>query len=411
MQSVDNPSHSGALAVIKEEMGRADGIGAPRRLRKVFFLVDSLNVGGTETQAVELACRLDPQRYEATLGCLRARGPLLSQLQDSRVQVREFYPQGGVDSVRGIQELLRLAWFLYRGGFDIFHSHDLWSNLMGVPAAWLARVPAILCSRRDLGHLDWYQTGKRSWLRRIQSFSDMVVVNASAIRDRLITEEGLMPTKVRVIHNGIAIEKFKHAVCDRARLFPGVGDGKLVVLVGNMRSDVKGHAWLIAAAPAILREFPKTYFVLVGDGNQRSELERRVRELGLQPNFLFLGNRGDVPEILACCDMAVLPSKAEGFSNALLEYMASGLPVVATGVGGNVELVRDNETGLLIPPGDEAALAGAILRLLRDPELARDLAESGRDYVRQTFSYERLLLDVDKLYDGLLARREGDRRA
>jgi glycosyltransferase involved in cell wall biosynthesis len=124
-------------------------------------------------------------------------------------------------------------------------------------------------------------------------------------------------------------------------------------------------------------------------------------------SFLFLGARADVPEILACCDIAVLPSMAEGLSNALLEYMAAGLPVVATRVGGNVEVVTDNETGLLVPPEDDKALASAILRLLRDPGLARRLGESGKDQVRENFSYEQLIRQVDQLYGKLLAQREG----
>jgi len=373
--------------------------------RRVFFLVDSLNVGGTETQAVELARRLDPDDYEVTLGCLRARGPLMERLQNSPVSVREFHPKGGVDSPRGLYQLLRLAVFLRRGKFDVVHTHDLWSNLLGVPAARLAGVPAIVSSRRDLAHFDWYQSKRRVWLRRIQNLSNVVLANAHPIRQALIAEDRFAPAKVRVIHNGIDVDRFSKAAPDRAQVLPVTAHGKLIVLVGNMHSDVKGHPLLISAAPAIIREFPDTRFVLAGDGEQRQQFEHEVNALGLAHSFLFLGRRNDIAEILACCDLAVLPSKAEGLPNAVLEYMAAGLPVVASNVGGNLEIIRDGVTGLLVPPQDAPALGDALLRLLRDPSLACRIGESGQAYVRQNFSFERLIDETDLLYSELLARR------
>jgi glycosyltransferase involved in cell wall biosynthesis len=375
-----------------------------RARRRIFFLLDSLNVGGTETQAVELARRLDPADYAVTLGCLRACGPLLDRLRNSAVSVREFHPNGGVDSLGGIYQLLRLAAFLRWGKFEVVHTHDLWSNLLGVPAARLAGVPAIISSRRDLAHLDWYQSKRRVWLRRIQNLSAVVLVNAYPIREALIAEDKFAPEKVRVIHNGIDVEKFARVRRDRERILPGSGHGMLIVLVGNMHSDVKGHPWLIAVAPSIVVEFPDARIVLVGDGEQRREFERQASALGLAHNVMFLGQRNNIPEILACCDIAVLPSKAEGLPNAVLEYMAAGLPVVASSVGGNSEIIRDDMTGLLVPPQDAQALAVALLRLLRDPGLARRIGESGQAYVRENFSFERVIEQVDSLYSELLAR-------
>ncbi|MGA8508000.1 MAG: glycosyltransferase, partial [Candidatus Sulfotelmatobacter sp.] len=166
---------------------------APHTLRKVFYLVDSLNVGGTESQAVELARRIPAAGYDVTLGCLRSQGPLLERLQGTAVVLREFHPTGGVDTPAGIYQLLRLSWFLRREKFDIVHTHDLWSNLLGVSAAWLAGVPAIISSRRDLAHLEWYQGKRRVWLRRIQNLSSAVLANATPIREALIAEDGFAP--------------------------------------------------------------------------------------------------------------------------------------------------------------------------------------------------------------------------
>lgn len=396
----------GALEVDRN-LGAAPSDGAGKQPRRVFFLLDSFHVGGTETQAVELALRLSVLRYEVTLGCLHMKGPLLAKLQGSSVKVLEFRPKGGLDTPAGIYQLLRLAAFLRRKKFDVVHTHDLWSNLMGVPAARMAGVHAIISSRRDLGNFDWYQGRKRKWLKRIQDLSSVVLANATPIRDALIAEDGFAPEKLRVIHNGVDTEKFQRGRRDRERLFPSAQHQKLVVLVGNMLSDVKGHPWLIAAAPIVLREFPNTQFVLAGDGAARAEFEAQVAKLGLQNNFMFLGRRDDVPDLLASCDIAVLPSRAEGLPNAVLEYMASGLPTIASRVGGNAELVEDDVTGLLVPPEDSEALASALGRLLREPELARRIAASGQKMATENYSFERLIRQTDALYTELLDRGKG----
>ena len=209
-----------------------------------------------------------------------------------------------------------------------------------------------------------------------------------------------------MIHNGVDTGKIQSGKRDRDRLFPAAGDGNLVELIGNMHTDVKGHPWLIAAALAVVRESPATRFVFAGDGESRPVFERQVEKLGLERNFMFLGRREDIPDVLASCDLAVHPSKAEGLPNAILESMAAGLPVVASRVGGNTELVNDGVTGLLVSPEDSEALSVALLRLLRDPELARQLAAAGRQRATQDFGFERLIREVDELYTELLERRE-----
>lgn len=375
--------------------------------RKVFFLVDSFNIGGTETQAVELALRMTQIGHNVTLGCLRREGPLLERVDGSEVTVREFHPAGGIDSVGGIYQLLRLSWFLRREKFEVVHTHDLWSNLLGVPAARMAGVPVIVSSRRDLSNFDWYRGSRRKWLRRIQNLSGAVLANALSIREALVVEDGFAPEKVRVIYNGIDIAKFQHNPSARERLFPGTGECKLVVLVGNMHTDVKGHPWLIDCAPAVLKEFPEVRFVFAGDGERKVDFEQQIAKLSVESKFVFMGRRQDIPEILACCDIGVLPSRAEGMSNALLEYMAAQLPVIASRVGGNPELVEDGITGLLVPPENADALADAVLKLLRDPQLARRVALNGHEFVTQNFSFERLARDVDAMYSELLQRHRG----
>jgi glycosyltransferase involved in cell wall biosynthesis len=373
--------------------------------RRVFFLVDSFDIGGTETQAVELALRLDPARYAVTLGCLRMSGPLLAKLDGSAVSVMEWNTGGGVNSPRGIYQILRLARFLRRSRFEIVHSHDLWSNLLAIPAARLARVPVRISSRRDLAHLSWYTPQRRKFLRYLQSLSTTVLVNSGQISEQLVHEDRFRPEFIHIVHNGIDLDRFSHLVPERERVFPGLQNCKLIACTGNMHSDVKGHATLIEASRRICARFPQAKFVLIGDGKKRAEFESRVSELRLQAHFLFLGSRQNVSEILACCDMAVLPSQAEGFSNALLEYMATGLPTVATDVGGNPEVIENGLDGLLVKPNDPAALAEAISSLLESPDFASQMGAAGRERVRRHFDFAQLTSNVDALYTELLQVR------
>jgi L-malate glycosyltransferase len=373
--------------------------------RRVFFLVDSLEIGGTETQAVELALRLDPADYAVTLGCLRMRGPLLAKLERTNVSVMEWQVRGGVNSPNGMYQILRLARFLRHNRFDVAHMHDLWSNLLGIPAARLARVPVVISSRRDLAHLAWYTPRRRKILRHLQSLSSAVLVNSGQVREQLVREDGFQPESIRIIHNGIDLDRFKSIRSDRNRLFPGLQDCKLVVNVANMHSDIKGQPLLIHAAREVCANFPQARFVLIGDGTCRTAFESMAAELGLKQNFLFLGQRHDVADLLACCDIAVLASQAEGFPNALLEYMAAGLPAIATDVGGSSEVVEHGVSGLLTAPDDPSALAKSILSLLQNPAAALELARAGRERVRRDFSFDRLISDVDAMYTELLSTR------
>ncbi len=260
-------------------------------------------IGGTETQAVELARRLNPERYEITIGCLRREGPLLERLKGTPVEIVEVHMGGGIDSPAGMLGIVKLAKFLRREQFQILHAHDLWSNLIGMPAAMLARTPVTLTSQRDLSHDAWYGTYRRRVLRFLQRRSSILLTNAKAIRDGLIEQDHLPPDKVCVVYNGVDLDRF-HVPADRANLFSGSAGNKLIVLVGNMITDVKGHGVLISAASDVVKAHPKTQFVLVGEGSKRAEFEQQVKDLGLQSNFLFLGRRSDVPAILACCDGA-----------------------------------------------------------------------------------------------------------
>ncbi len=289
-------------------------------IRRVLYLVDTLNVGGTETQVAHVALRLRSRAHDVVVGCLHAEGSLLEVLKRGNVPIVEFRKGKTLLSLNGLYQLFRLAHFLRRGRFHAIHSHDLWSNLLGIPAAWLARIPIIISSRRYLADLEWYTPWRSAVMRVIYRLSTQVTVNSRSVRDLLARRDSLSPEKIQVLNNAVDVDRFATAQGDREHLFPSTGShSKLIAVVANMYSRVKGHTYLISAASTVCRDIPEAIFVLIGDGKERPNLEQQVRLAGLEKNFLFLGSRGDVPELLACCDLFVLPSEAEALPNALLE--------------------------------------------------------------------------------------------
>ncbi|MGH9434257.1 MAG: glycosyltransferase [Terriglobia bacterium] len=377
---------------------------------KVFYFIDSLHLGGSEKQLVQTALRLDAAKYEVTVGCLHAEGPLADPLRKARINVLEFDPKGGVGSPSSVREMLRLARFLRRERYDVIHTFDLYSNLMGIPAAWLARVPLRISSRRDLGSWWWYTPRNRKILRKVLGLSHVIVVNSQAVRNFMIDDDGYSTGKIQVVLNGIDVDQFSQIKAGRREVLPGLNpEHRVVTLVANMNVATKGHAELIEAARSVCSRVPQARFVLVGDGRERAGLELRVQKVGLAGKVMFLGRRTDVPEILKCSDLSVLPSWAEGLPNVVMESVAVGTPVVATRVGGTPEIIEDEVSGLLVPPRDPAALAAAIIRLLEDPELAARMASKAIETLRERFSFSRMIQELEALYCQSLAGEAGPR--
>lgn len=364
-----------------------------RNLR-LFMMMDSLRTGGSERQFALMAGAFRRGAFDLHLGCMQRSGKFLEDLGEI-----DEYPMGGSFlSLRALHSFGRLVRLLRRARIEVAQSFDFYTNLMLIPAARLAGVPVAIASQRQLGDL------LRPMQRRVQNLvfrlADCVVCNSLAATDQL-AREGVPKAKLIVISNGLPPEAFLGAA-PALPLEPGV---MRIGVVARMNERAKNHALFLRAAAGISSRFPLAEFVLVGDGPFRKEWEELARQLGIGSRTHFLGERHDINTVLAALDVVVSPSRTESLSNAILEAMAAGRPVVATRVGGNPELVRDHETGLLVAPEDEHALANALEIILASPHLAREWGQNARQVAKANYTLDYARERFEQLYIDLLAKK------
>ena len=275
--------------------------------------------------------------------------------------------------------------------------------LLGAPVAMAAQIPIKIMSRRSLAHYQQNWLGARLAERVLHARMNAIVGNCRAILRELMLE-GVPETKLRLIYNGIESEVPRQER-RTARAALDLADEALIGIVVANLIPYKGHRDLIEALALAAPKLPPTWRVLcVGaDNDLRPELEALAAAKGVAGNVRFLGQRFDVDRLLEAADFGVLPSRAnEGFSNAILESMRAGLPMIVTDVGGNAEAVVNGETGIVVPPANPAELAAALLRMAEDPALRRKLGEAGRQRVATQFTLDACVAKYRTLYDELL---------
>ncbi len=403
-----------------DSRGGRMSVGTGGQQIRILYLIGTLDVGGTEGQLVELASRLDPERFAPTVCALYAGGARAESLRRLGIRV-EVLGFRGLGQHRGIAalwrlpmlllELARLARFLRAEKPEIVHGFLFQAYVPGALAARLAGVPVVIASRRSLGRFKAGQPLYLSVERLANRITDLVIANSEAVRQDAIREERLPAVKVVVIPNGLDLDRFAATPDENLRRSLGVADRCPIVGVVANFIHYKGHRDFLLAWAEVVMEFPRAAALLVGEGPLRAECEAQAVALRLGDSVRFLGSRDDVPTLLALMDLVVHPSLEEGFSNAILEAMAAGKPVVAANVGGNREAVVDGETGLLVPPRDSAALAGAILRLLRHPEEAARWGEAGRRRVADHFRISSTVQRYEAVYERLVAEKAPRRAA
>jgi glycosyltransferase involved in cell wall biosynthesis len=408
---------------LNEEQSQTQAIERLRQRPRILHLVTSFEAGGTERQFVELLKRLDRERYDVRLAAIRKEGAFYEEIAAAYSEVPEFRLTSFYNR-NALKQLLRLRHFIKQESIEILHTHGFYDSLFGVIAGRLSDIPVIASQR----HLQLSERRVHEWgTKIIHRLAHRLVVNSNAIRDFII-QRGAPAEKIVVIRNGL-IEPFiapttidetfslrdfnkglnkkeqlqsRHTICSELGLN---SDVKMVGMVARL-VEVKGHRYLLQAAAQIAQVDPRVHFVLVGDGPLRSEIGKQIAQLGIANRVHLLGDRQDARHLVSAFDVAVLTSLSEGLPNTVMEAMSQGVPVIATAVGGTLELISDNETGFLVPPANAEVLASQILFLLNNEKTRKTVAERGRQFIQSHFNMNRMIHAVESLYDELMTEKK-----
>ena len=332
----------------------------------------------------ELVRRLDRDRFSVQVACTHKRGPWLSQVE--AYSPITAFPIRGFAHTTMVAQGVAFARWCRTERIAVVLSCELYGNIFALPFAALAGVPVRLGSRRELNP-DKTRT-QIALQRQAYRCAHAVVANSNAAA-RQLASEGVRGDRVAVIPNGVDVSRFA------ARREPR--PITTIATVANLRTE-KAHEVLLAAAARLLVHQPHLRFLIAGDGPRLAELRALAESLHIASRVTFLGHCDDVPALLAEADVFVLPSRSEAFPNGAIEAMASGLPVVASAVGGLLDLIDDGETGVLVRPDDPIALADAIESLILSPERAVALGASARDAVTRRYSFDRMVRAFEDLF-------------
>lgn len=381
---------------------------------RLLWLIDSLTAGGAEALTVPFARALHGEERggETAAGArleiafLKSLGgnPFEAELRDLGVPVTGL----GARNLRDTAAVRRLVRLLRQRRVDLVHAHLAYASIWGLLAGRLTGTPVVLTLHvRPPDDPPWSREGlrRRLLVAAANRWAGRALAVSGAVRDAWAAV-GLRRERIAVVHNGVetaGMESGTEAAAAVRREL-GVPEGAPLVATVSVLRPGKGLEVLLEAVPAVLAEHPEARFAVVGDGPERRCLEERSAAAGLGDSVAWTGFRRDVPALLAAADLFVLPTRDDAFPTALLEAQAAGVAVVASRAGGVPEIVEDGATGVLVPPGDAAALARAVSALLADPAARRRLAEAGRRQARERFSTAAWLGRLEAVYGEVLGR-------
>ena len=364
--------------------------GAVVRPLRVCHVSLTLKTGGLERLLADIARCHNPEATTTEFVALSEVGRFADEIRQTGCQVHSLSPAGRLGRV---SQMVRL----FRGGkFDVVHTHNTYPHIFGSIAARLAGVPVVVNTRHG-------QRAGHGWKSRVQfrwasHLADRIVAVSDDAARLCVESDRVAPRKVIRIWNGIDIDNFT---------FAGPATEPVAISVARLSAE-KDFASLLRAVSIAIRDVPDLRLKLVGDGPERLNLERLARELNLGGHVEFLGERTDVAELLAQAGFFVTASLTEGISLTLLEAMAVGLPVIATSVGGNSEIVEDGGTGRLVPPASPELLAEAITGMCRTRPYWTAMGMAGRQRVAEHFEVRRMVSDYERLYRELLVSKQTD---
>lgn len=355
---------------------------------------------GTEGHLIRLARRLDRSAFDPLIRSLQ-RTPFVDAWRDTDVSLESV----GYQSMLRPEDWVRLWQFgqRLRGRCHVLECHSPEAQFVGSLVARWARIPVLIGCRRSLGYN--FDRKARTQLRWSNRRVDCFLANSRSVIAHRQQQEGLQADQFELIHNGVDIDQFaedaKKPVCESYSALSE--DTVRIVMAANLR-PVKNHRLLLNAFELVVRELDNVKLILLGSGEEESRLKQQAHRLGLGGHVMFLGAHVPIAPYLCRASIGCLSSDSEGFSNAILEYMAAGLPVVATDVGGAREAVIQDKTGFLVPANDASSLAASLLDLARNASLRRELGSQGRQRIEQKFTLDQQVSRYESLYRQLVSR-------
>ena len=377
-------------------------------MTKIAFVIDAIATpsAGTEKQLLAVMNGLDKDRFEAHLVCLRDSEWLQSNPPPFPVKVLS---APGLLRLATVPAARRFTAYLRKQNFDLIHAHYFDSVVLTAVASLVVRKPRLLTSRRGFITSEKPQRAKQKILRLVRDRYDGCICNSHALARFVAEREGIPADKMTVIYNGIDIDRLTSAnSAARPQVLSELGlseDDIVVAAVANLR-PVKNISLLIAAAAWFTERNPRLHFVVIGEGDQRSYLEKQIEHLNLKSRFHLLGRQDRPKLVLAHADIGVLPSFSESLSNALIEYQALGLPAVASRVGGNGEIIEHGKTGFLFESGNLGDFSEQLGRLIDDGDLRHSMGAAARSAAAEKFSLARCLNEYQDYYKLMAGKTE-----
>jgi len=366
---------------------------------KVLHLVQGLGIGGLENVVVNLLKGIDSERYQPSVCCYDTLWSVAQSL-NGIINIHFLKRKQGIDYAYPF----KLAALLKREKIQILHLHNSTAFFYGVIAGKITRVPVIIYTEhaRDI----FPNIKVRIADKILSSFTDKVIVVADYLKKNLIKYEWFNPSKIITIYNGADETKFnnKYNVDEVKRDLGLFGRKKIVGIVARL-DPIKNHKCLIKAMQIVVKHYPDTILLVIGDGALRDELKAFARESNLLNNIYFLGTRQDIPQLLAIMDIFVLCSISEGLPMTLLEAMAAGKPIIATNVGGIPEIIEHGINGVLIPPDNPDILADAIKKLIDDTEKAKQMGSMAREKFENNFTLSTMVKNYEEVYESFITSR------
>jgi glycosyltransferase involved in cell wall biosynthesis len=373
----------------------------------VLFIIDSFEQGGSERQALQLLRQLhETGKCKLHLACLQDQGSLRAEAEQLDLGEIHEYPLTSFYNLNFVTQLRRLVAYLKEKQIDVVHAHCFYTNIFGMTGAFLAGIPARITSKGETG----LRTPMQKLAERMSfRLSHRVIANCLVVQNQLI-REGVNPKRIIQHYNGLDLERMKvdkslSQSVARAMFRLPQNDRRFVTIVANLRNPVKDYPMFLRAAARVRAVVPDAAFVIAGEGELMPGLKQLTSELGIAEDVHFIGRCDDVASLLFASNVGVLSSKSEGFANAILEYMAAGLPVVATDVGGVREAIVEGETGYIVPSGDDEQMAKRIIQVLANDETARVMGARNKSIAAAKFSKDLHLQNTLELYDELLSER------